>query len=91
VDQVKKLRHHGKNSDLALVERTQQFRGVQCFQIDHTRTLNQRQQEIGHLREHMKERQHSEHRIFRTDMCPAENGFDFAHEVGVSQHHAFGI
>ncbi len=91
VNQVEKLRHHGKNSDLPLVQRPQQFRGVQCFQIDHLRALHQRQQQIRHLGEHMKERQHSEHRIVRTDLRPFEYRFHFAQQVGVGKHHALGI
>ena len=91
MDQVKKLRNHGKNSDLALVEGAQQFRGVQSFQIDHARALHQRQQEIRHLRKHVKEREHAEHGIFGADPRPAEHRFNFAHEIGVSQHHALGI
>ncbi len=91
VNQVEKLRHHGKNRDLALVERAQQFGGVQRFQIDHPRALYQRQQKIGHLGEHVKQRQHAEHGIFRTDVRPAEYRFNLTQQIGVREHHSLGI
>ena len=62
VNQVEKLRHHGKNRDLALVERAQQFGSVQRFQIDDPGALHQRQQKIRHLGEHVEERQHAQAR-----------------------------
>ena len=72
VNQIEKLRHHGEDRDLTFVERPQQFGGVQCFQIDDAGALHQRQQQIGHLGEHVKERQHAEHGVVRADVRPSE-------------------
>ncbi len=91
VNQVEKLRHHGKNRDLAFVERAQQFGGIQRFQIDDSGSFHQRQQEIGHLGEHVKERQHPKHGILRTDVRPSEYRFNFAQQIGVGEHHALGV
>ena len=70
VNQVEKLRNHGENRDLTFVERAQQFRRVQRFQINDAGALYQRQQKIRHLGEHVKERQHPEHGVFRDRRAP---------------------
>ena len=91
VNEIEKLRHHGKNRDLSFVERPQQFCGIQRFQIDNSGALHQRQQKICHLGEHVEERQHPKHGVFRADVGPAEYRFDFAQQIGVREHHALGI
>src|SRR6266404_8422478 len=91
VNEVEKLRYHGKNRDLPFVERAQQLGGVQRFQIDDPRSFHQRQQEIGHLGEHMEERQHPEDGVLRTNVRPAEHRFNFSQQIGVREHHALGI
>src|SRR5438094_1747857 len=91
MNQIKKLRHHGKGCNLAFLQGTQKFRSVQGFQMDHSRTLHQRQKQICHLRQHMKERKHTKHGIFRTDFYPCEYSFDFTKQVGMSQYDALRV
>ena len=69
----------------------QQFRGVESFEINDARALDQREQQVRHLRQHVKERQHAEQGVAGADIDPVEDGFDLAKDVGVSEHHAFGI
>ena len=91
VDQVKKLRHHRERCDFPLCQCTKELRRIQSFEINDTGAFHQRQQQVRHLRQHVKKRKHTEHRVLRSDMRPAEYGPHFAHKVGVRQHHSFGI
>src|SRR5439155_10689453 len=50
MNQIEKLWHHSKSRDLAFLQGTQKFRSVQCFQMNHSRTLHQRQKQVCHLR-----------------------------------------
>src|SRR5580692_4566908 len=91
VDQVKKLRHHRERCDFALCQRTKQLRRIQSFEINDTGAFHQRQQQVRHLRQHVKKRKHAEQRVLRAELRPAEYGPHFAHKVRVRQHHSFGI
>src|SRR5207244_3336269 len=91
MNQIEKLWHHSKSRDLAFLQGTQKFRSVQCFQMNHSRTLHQRQKQVCHLRQHVKERQHTKHGIFRTDFYPCEYSFDFTKQVGMSQYDALRV
>ena len=91
VNQIVKLRHDGKRGDVALAQRSQQFGRVERFQIDDARSLDQRQQQVRHLRQNVEERQHAEQGVGRAKVDPVEDGLDFAQKIGVSQHHALGV
>src|SRR6266550_2992869 len=91
MNQIEKLWHHSKSRNLAFLQGAQKFRSVQCFQMNHSRTLHQRQKQVCHLRQHVKERQHTKHGIFRTDFYPCKYSFNFTKQVGVSQHDALRV
>ena len=76
---------------LRSLQRPQKFGGVQRFEINHARTLDQGQQQIRHLRQHVKHGQHAEQCVGGSDVDPVEYGLHFAQEVGVGQHHALGV
>ena len=59
MDQVKKLRNTAKDGDVTLAQSAQQLSCVQGFQINHPRTANQGQQQIGHLSQRVKKWQHA--------------------------------
>ena len=91
VDQVEELRHHGEDGDLALLQRPQQFGGVQRFEVDHARAFHQRQQQVRHLRQHVEHGQDAQHRVGRADLQQAENRIHFTQQVGVRELHTLGI
>ena len=91
MDQIVELRHDRERRDVALAQSAHEFGGVERFQIDDARSLHQREQQIGHLRQHVKERQHAEQRVGGAEIDPVEHGLDLAQEIGVGQHHALGI
>ena len=91
VNQIKKLRHYRERGDVALVQSPQQLGGIQRFQVDDTRSLDQRQQQICHLRQHVKQGQHAQQRVVRPQIDPVENRFHFGQKVRVRQHHALGV
>ncbi len=91
MNQIKELRHDGECSDIALVQRPQQFGSVQRFEIYDARSLDQREKQVGHLGQHVKQGQHAEQSVARAKFDPVKNGFDLAQKIRVSQHHALGI
>ena len=91
VNQIEKLRHDGESRDVALLQRLQQFGGVEGFQVYDSRSLDQRQEQVRHLRQHVEQGQDAEQRVSGAEIDPVEDGVHFAEEVGVRQHHAFGI
>ena len=91
VNQIKELRHNGKGRDVALAQSPQEFGSVQSLQINYARAFYQRQQQIGHLRQHVKHGQHAQQRIGRADVDPVKYRFHFAQKVGVGEHHALGV
>ena len=56
VNQVIKLRNDSKCGDVALAESSQQFGGVEGLKVDDARALDERQQEICHLRQNVEQR-----------------------------------
>ena len=54
VNQVEELRHDGKRRDIAFAQSPQQFCGIESLQVDDSRTLDQRQKQVGHLRQNVK-------------------------------------
>ena len=91
VNQVEKLRHDGKNCDVSFVQGPQKFGCIQRLQIHYSRALDQRKHEVRHLRQNVEHRQHSQHRVFFSQIGPGEDSFHFRQKVGVRQHHALGI
>ena len=67
------------------------FGGVQSLQINDARAFYQGQQQIRHLRQHVKHRQHAQHCVRRPNVDPIEHRFHFAEKVGVGKHYALGI
>jgi hypothetical protein len=49
------------------------------------------QQQVGHLRERVKEREDTEHRILFADAHRIERAIPFGKEVRVREHHALRI
>ena len=63
VDEVEELRHAREDGDPARVERLDERRRVDGVEKDHARAGRERQQQVGHLRERMKQRQDAEHGV----------------------------
>ena len=63
MNQIEKLRDDGKRRDVALAQSPHQFGRVQGLQVDDARTLDQREQEICHLRQNVKQGQHAQQRV----------------------------
>ena len=80
MNQVEKLRHHGECRDVALAQSPHQFGGIESFEIDDARALDQRQQQIRHLRQHVKQRQDAKQRVAGPEIDPIENSFHLAQE-----------
>jgi hypothetical protein len=91
MDQVEKLGHHTKRSDVAFLQSAQQFGGVQGFEVHHARTVEERQEQIRHLRKHVKHGKNSEQRILRADLNYPEHGIRLADQIGVRKHDSLGI
>ncbi len=80
VNQIKKLRHHGEGGDIALLQSPQKLGRVQSLQIHNARAFHQRQQQIGHLCQHVKHGQHAQQRVRRPEVDPVKYSFHFAQE-----------
>ena len=52
---------------------------------------DERQHDVGHLGERVKERENAEDGVFGADVDDAENAFGFGVEVAVREHHALGV
>lgn len=91
MNQVKELRHDRESCNVALGQRAQEFRRVESFQIHNPGALDQRHQQIGHLGQDVKQRQHAEKGIAGPEINPIEYSLDFAKDVGMGQHHALGV
>ena len=91
MDQIEELWHDAKGSDVALLQSAQQFGGVQCFQIDNTRAIEQRQKEIRHLRQNVKHRQNSEQSVRRANLDYRKHRIRLADKVGVGEHDTLRI
>ena len=59
MDQIEELRHYRECRNLSLLQRSQQFRRVQGLQIHNSRSASQWQQQVRHLRQHVKHREHA--------------------------------
>ncbi len=91
VNQVKKLGHNAKHGDVAFLQSAQQFGGVERFEIDDARAIEQRQEKVGHLREDMKHGENSQQRILGANLDYPEHRIRLADEVGVGEHDALWI
>ena len=91
VNQVEKLRDAAEQGNVALAQGAQQFRRVERFQENDAGASGQRQQQVGHLRQGVKQRQHAKNGVARVDVNQPKCAFGFGGEVVVGEHHALGI
>ena len=91
VDQVEELRYAAEDGYVALLERPQQFGGVERFDKDDAHADRQRQQQVGHLGECVEEREDAEDCVSGADVDDAEDGNGFGFKVAVREHDALGI
>src|SRR5581483_3095616 len=91
VNQVIELRHDCEGGDVALLQRLHQFGGVEGFEIEDARSLHEGKQHVRHQGEDVKQRKDAEQGIIRSDVDPVENGVNFAQQISMREHHAFGI
>src|SRR5215469_15153481 len=90
-DQVEKLRHTGEDGDMALLESAEEVAGVERFEIDDAHGDSERQEQVGHLGERVKQRQDAEDGVFGTDIEHFANALAFALDIAVGEHHPLGI
>ena len=91
VDEVEELRHAREDRDAARRERRDQRRRADRVEKHHARADRKRQQQVGHLRERVEQRQHAENRVGLGDLHDRKGAFAFGVEVGVRQDDALGI
>src|ERR1017187_10262350 len=91
MDQIEKLRYYRKRGDVPFPQSPQQLGGVECGKINYAGSRDQGQQQVCHLGKNVEERQDSQNGVRWTYMRPRKNGFSLAQEIGVGEHHAFGV
>ena len=91
MNQVEELRHAGKHRDAALAERPEQFRRVDRFQKYDAGANRQRQQQVGHLRQGVKQRQHAEDAVMLGDRDRFEHRRALGNQVRVRQDDALRV
>ena len=91
VNQIEELRHAREDRDAPLGQGLEQVGGVERFEEDHARAHGKRQQQVGHLRERMEERQHAQHGVALRHVDHGKGRLALAGEVAVREHHALGV
>ena len=91
VEEVEELRHAAEQRDVALGERSQQLGRVQRLQEDNSGSAREWQQQIGHLREGVEQREHAEDRVALVHAHDPEDSLHFGEQVAVCQHDALGV
>jgi len=91
VDQIEKLRHACERGHAAFRQRTQQLGRIDRFEEDDARANRERKQQIGHLRERVKEREHAEYAVTLVDSHHGKGALAFGHQVAVRENDAFRI
>ena len=91
VNQVEELRHAGEERHLPLGEAAEQFGRVQRLEEDHARPDGEGQQQVGHLRQGVEERQHAEDAVLLGDRHDLERAFTLGQQVGMREHDALGV
>ena len=77
VNQVEELRDAAEQGDVALAQGAQQFRRVERLQENDAGAAGKRQQQVGHLRQGVKQRQHTENGVARGDVNQPKYAFGF--------------
>src|SRR5690348_1698651 len=91
VNQVEKLRYDAKDRNVSFLKRSEQLGRVKRREINSACACDQRQQQIRHLRQNVKQRQHAKNGVAWPDVGPGKNRVSFSEKVSVREHHAFGI
>ena len=91
VDQIEELRHACERGHAAFRQRTQQLGRIDRFEEHDARANREREQQIGHLRERMKEREHAEDAVPLVDAHDGKGAFALSHQVAVRENDAFRI
>src|SRR5581483_7876215 len=85
MNQIEKLRYDAKDSDVSFLKRSEQLGRVERREINSACARDQRQQQIRHLRQNVKQRQHSENGVVGPDVGPVKNCIRFAEKIGVGE------
>jgi hypothetical protein len=91
VNQIEELRHARENRHAALFQRPQELCGVDRFEKDDAGANRQRQQQVGHLRQRVKERQDSEDAVGLRHAHDREGALPFRQQICVRQHDALRV
>ena len=91
VDEIEELRDAAEDGDAALAQGESQLLGVERIEKDDLAAVVERQEEVGHLGQHMEERQDSEQRVPGTDGDELADALELGGEIAVGEHDALGI
>ena len=91
VDEVEELRDAAEDGDAALAQGESQLLGVERIEKDDLAAVAERQEEIGHLGQHVEERQHAEQSVSGTDGDELADALQLGGEIAVGEHDALGI
>ena len=67
MDEIEELRHAAEDGDAALAQGKRQLLRVERIEKDDLAAVAERQKEVGHLRQHVEERQHAEQAVSGAD------------------------
>ena len=91
VDEIEELGDAAEDGDAALAQGERQLLGVERIEKDDLAAVVERQEEVGHLGQHVEERQDSEQGVSGTDGDEPADALELGGEIAVGEHDALGI
>ena len=91
MNEIEELGDAAEDGDASLTQGERQFLRVERIKKDDLAAIAEGKKQIRHLREHVKERQHSEQSVTGPDLDELANAVQFGGQVAIGQHDALGI